>query len=403
MSSPAPASPPAATASPGNLAVLGLVVFVAMTGFGTIIPVLPFLALGFGASATEATWAMGAYSLGQLLASPVWGRISDRYGRKPVLVISLVGATACYLWLATAQTVQDIGLARFVGGIMAGNVAAAFAYATDISTPTNRAKTMGLMGAAFGLGFIIGPAIGGFMAGADAGPGDLARIATLSAVLSALAAAACLIWLPESRDAAARARPAPKVSLAGLTGRPLLLGLLGGGLALLTAFALMESIFGLWAEAVFSWTPFDVAVAFSMFGILSAALQGGATGRLSKRFGEGQLLRVGLGLYVAGFAVMYLATTPVWAYVGLGLLAVAAGIAGPALQTLVSLQAAEHERGAVMGALQSAMSGGRVLGPLIAGPAFDQFGEPAPFAAGVSLLLLTLLLVWPATARARGS
>lgn len=388
-----------------GLPALLFVVFVAMMGFGTIIPILPFFALGFGASATEVTWAMGAYSLGQLIASPLWGRLSDAFGRRPVLIVSMIGATLCYIWLAEAGTVLEIGLARFAAGLMAGNVAAAFAYGTDVSTDKTRPATLGLVGAAFGLGFIVGPALGGFLAGETADAAGLARIAHVSAGMAAFAALACIVFLPEShprqaREDSRRMRRAAHARARFQWPSAPLLCLYGGGLLMIAAFALMESVFGIWSEAVLDWTPRDLGIAFAVFGVISAALQGGAAGRLAELLGVGRMLRFGLLLYVLGFSVIIIAYNDVGVYVGMIALAVAAGLAGPALQTLVSLQAKPHERGQVMGSLQGALSGGRALGPFLAGPAFDAGGSAAPFMTAVALLLATLALVWIPTRQA---
>jgi DHA1 family tetracycline resistance protein-like MFS transporter len=282
---------------------------------------------------------------------------------------------------------------------MAGNVAAAFAYAADVSTEKDRPATMGFVGAAFGLGFIIGPALGGFLAGNTADAAGLARIAHVSAGMAALATLACVLFLKESHPIEARleSKQEHAVKQGFNLPKPALMRLYGGGLLMIAAFALMESIFGIWSKAVLNWTPRDLGIAFAVFGLISATLQGGAAGRLATVLGVGRMLRIGLCLYVFGFSVIIFANTAVGAYAGMTLLAIAAGLAGPSLQTLVSLQAAPHERGQVMGGLQGALSAGRAFGPLLAGPAFDAGGVTAPFVAAVALLLLTFLLVWPTT------
>ncbi len=151
----------------GSMLVLAGVVLIGMTGFGVFLPIFPFLALDLGATPTATTIAMGAYSLGQLISSPLWGRLSDRVGRKPILIAGLIGGVASYVWIAHANTVYDLGAARLFGGLMAGNVGAAFAAAADLADDKTRARNMGLLGAAVGLGFIAGPAFGAFLIGGE--------------------------------------------------------------------------------------------------------------------------------------------------------------------------------------------------------------------------------------------
>ncbi len=149
------------------MSVLFLIIFVNVLGFGLIIPLLPFYGEHFNASPDQVTLLMAVYSATQFITAPFWGRWSDRYGRRPILLISLAGTVATYVWMALASDLASLFWARALGGVMAGSISASFAYAADITTEENRAKGMGLIGAAFGLGFIAGPAIGGLLAGGD--------------------------------------------------------------------------------------------------------------------------------------------------------------------------------------------------------------------------------------------
>lgn len=380
----------------GPLLALFLVAFVSMTGFGIVIPIVPFFGGHLGASATEITYAIGAYSLGQFIAAPLWGRLSDRYGRKPILVSTLALTALFYVILAQAETIDEVGVTRFLTGLVAGNIAAVFAAAADISTPETRARTMGALGAGVGLGFIVGPAIGGLVAGADTDQAAFARIAYCAALMAAASVLVAVAILPETRDP--NAPRAPR-GLTPFWTRPRLFALLAVTLATLTAQALMESSFGIWSDKELGWGPPQLGAAFAGLGLVTAMLQGGAMGRLARRFGEQRLLVGGLALYAAGFAVMIFAhTTPV-AIAGMALLALGGGVVSPSLQSLVSGEAGENERGAVLGIQQSAASLGRVLGPLASGSVFDALGHNAPFALGALLMLLAAGIAAFATRR----
>lgn len=361
-----------------------------MTGFGLLIPIGPFFGLHLGATASEITYAFGAYSLGQLIAAPLWGRLSDRIGRRPVLIVTLGLTAALYLVLSQAQTMLDVGFARFATGIAAGNIGAALAAGADISTPETRARSMGVLGAAFGLGFILGPAIGGLAAGDDPNRADFARVCFYAAGLAFTAMLVAIWRFKESRPADQPARP--KAVTRGLLNKPALLVLLFITLAMITAQALMEQVFALWSKGLLDWGPREVGLTFGAVGLIAAGLQGGATGRLTARFGERPLLAAGLCLFIVGLGGLTMASSSAMAIASLAVLAVGSGLAGPALQTLVSFQAEPESRGAVQGLQQSASALGRVLGPLAAGPAFDTIGHTAPFMIGAGLVLIALIV-----------
>ena len=187
---------------------LFLIVVVDLIGFGIIIPLLPFYGEHFQADPQTVGLLMASYSLAQFISAPIWGRMSDRAGRRPVLLMSLAGAALAYLWLAFADSLWMLFAARLLGGLMAGNISAAFAYMADITTKENRAKGMGLIGAAFGIGFILGPAIGGILAGSDPTTADFRNPALAAAGLSLLALVLGIFRLPESLSADVRARAA---------------------------------------------------------------------------------------------------------------------------------------------------------------------------------------------------
>jgi DHA1 family tetracycline resistance protein-like MFS transporter len=379
--------------SNASLAALVGVVLIGMTGFGVFLPIFPFLALHLGASATVTTIAMGAYSLGQFIASPFWGRLSDRVGRKPILIIGLLGNAVSYLILSRAENIEVLGAARLFGGLMAGNVGAAFAAAADLADDNTRARNMGLLGAAVGLAFITGPALGAMLiGGGEPSAEDYQRVCLVSAALAGFAALAALALFRESLPKEARrASHQPRVRrMALLFSRPQLTRFVLVTLLVIAAQALMEATYGLWADAALDWGPREVGVSLAALGVGTVLLQGGGAGRAAKALGEHTMLLIGLVLSAAGFGGFAVTETLGGLSVSLLALVIGLGLATPALNALIAVQAAPMERGAVMGLSQSASALGRVLGPLGAGAIFDQFGHSSPFVAAALLTLIAL-------------
>jgi DHA1 family tetracycline resistance protein-like MFS transporter len=378
---------------PASLAALVGVVLIGMTGFGVFLPIFPFLALELGASPTATTIAMGCYSLGQLIASPLWGRLSDRIGRKPILVIGLLGGVASYLWLSRAQTVIDLGAARLFGGLMAGNIGAAFAAAADLADDKARARNMGLLGAAVGFGFIAGPALGAFLIGHEPNRAAFANVCLASAALAGVAALAALLLFRETLPKEARRPDAERARrMALITSRPVLARFIAIMFLTISAQALMESTFGLWADAELSWGPRQVGWALAALGAGAVLLQGGGAGRAARMLGERTMLLIGLALVAAGFGGMAVSHGVGALAASLTALVIGLGLTTPALNALIAAQASEHERGVVMGLSQSASAFGRVAGPLSAGALFDGFGHAAPFIAAALLILGALFV-----------
>lgn len=378
----------------GSIFALAGVVLIGMTGFGIFLPIFPFLSLDLGATPTATTIAMGAYSFGQLVSSPLWGRLSDRIGRKPVLIVGLLGGVLSYFWIAHANTVYDLGAARFFGGLMAGNVGAAFAAAADLADDKTRARNMGLLGAAVGFGFIAGPAFGAFLIGAEPTRESFVAVCYASAGLAALAALAAVVFFreslaPEARTLHGQKRPS-RLSL--LTSRPSLLRFVIVMFLAIAAQALMETTFGLWADSELQWGPREVGWTLAALGLGAVLLQGGGAGRAARVLGERMTLLIGLALFAAGFAGLAVSHEAPTMAASLTALVIGIGLATPALNSLIAAQANESERGEVMGLSQSASALGRVAGPLGAGALFDQLGSGAPFAMAAVLILAALFV-----------
>jgi len=384
-----------------SLAALIGVVLIGMTGFGVFLPIFPFLALEVGATPTATTIAMGAYSLGQLISSPFWGRLSDRVGRKPILIAGLIGGVFSYLWLARAGSVEELGAARLFGGLMAGNVGAAFAAAADLADAKTRARNMGLLGAAVGFGFIAGPALGALLVGEQPTRTEFANVCFVSAGLAGAAALAALLLFGETLPQSARAQRggARPRRLAMLATRPVLARFVAVMFLVIAAQALMETTFGLWAEAELEWGPRQVGWTLAALGVGAVLLQGGWAGAAARLLGERLTLLVGLALFAAGFGGLAVSHAPSTMAASLVALVIGIGLATPALNALIAAQAEETERGAVMGLSQSAGALGRVVGPLGAGALFDAFSPAAPFVAAALVILAALFVALGEPAR----
>jgi len=325
----------------------------------------------------------------------LWGRLSDRIGRRPVLIASMSASALAYLWLGGATALWMLFAARGFAGACAGNVAAAQAYIADVTTPEGRAKGMGLIGAAFGLGFIIGPALGGLLAGTETATADMETPAWVAAGLSTLALCGVLLLLRESLPSGRRRLGSPLGRLAAVTGalrRPVLSRLILIFFLVVLAFAGMESTFALWAMQQFGWGPGQVGYVFAYVGVISAILQGGLIGVLTRRFGEERLLFCGLALVAAGLLMLTVARILVILGVALTGLALGMGLTQPSLNSLISRRAGRQEQGEVLGVSQSFSSLSRVLGPAAAGFFFAKFGCNAAFFWGAAVVAAAALL-----------
>src|SRR5216683_826754 len=371
------------------------IVVIDLIGFGLVIPLLPFYGEHFSASPLVVTFLMSTYSLFQLFAAPLWGRLSDRHGRRPILLVSLAGGVAGYLWLGLADALWMLFASRALQGVCAGNIAAAQAYVADVTTPENRAKGMGMIGAAFGIGFIIGPALGGFLAGGDPATARLGAPFYVGAGLSALAFIGALVFLKESLPPERRGSIRRVGRLAAITdklGRPNLRGLILLSFLVVLAFAGMEVTFAMWAFRQFHWGPLQVGLVFTFVGVISATMQGGLVGRLAKRYGEGHLLTTGLAAILLGLLILPAAAGVPLLLASTGLLAVGMGLTQPSLNSLISRRARADEQGEVLGVNQSVGSFARIVGPWLAGFLFEVFGPAAPFLGGAAVMAVALVL-----------
>jgi MFS transporter, DHA1 family, tetracycline resistance protein len=392
------------SASVASLMVIFFTVFIDLIGFGIIIPVLQPYARHFGASDLEAGLLMGVFSAVQFFVIPVWGWLSDRYGRKPVILTGLAGSCVSYLVLANAPDLTTLFVGRIMAGISAGNLVAAQAYIADITTPENRAKGMGLIGAAFGLGFILGPMIGGILS-----VYSFSHPSYAAAIASGLALVFGLAMLKESLPPERRPRHAPmRHPILNLShfihDRPVFL-VITVEFFFTIAFAMWETVFVLFlANKVYvgleeKLLSHKVGYLYAFAGLLSALIQGGGIHHLVKKLGEKVVAQVGLVILVVaslGFAglewwqgirgqeVLF----PLLALIGLG-----SGLANPTLSAMVSKLVSPQRQGEVLGAYRGVGSLARFVGPFGGSFLFAWVGHASPFLLGVALLILSAVLL----------
>ncbi|ARN76016.1 MFS transporter [Oceanicoccus sagamiensis] len=382
---------------------LFLVALLDSAGFGIIIPVFLFYALQLGASPDIATMFFAIYPVAIVFSSPYLGLLSDRYGRKPVLVLSMFGAALGYIVLGLASSLWLLALARLIQGAMAGNMAVAQAYIADVTNEEQRAQSMGKIGAATGLGFVIGPAVGAWLAGDSFDNSSLELAAYTSAALSLIACISMAIFLPESLDKAhrqqSRSKPLSINPFAGVPSalaKPLMLPLF--------ICAVLFNIAGAFGEVVLPLFLKDTEViegpqglmwVFLLSGLTLSIVQAKLIAPVSKRFGEYLMFIAGAGIYGLAFLVMVYTASQAslpgsvfaWCLAGVGMAFFFTG-----LQTVVSKRAEPHERGSVMGAFSAFGLMGRVVGPLLAGSIYASLGINMPFYLGAISLFLVVLL-----------
>lgn len=379
--------------------ILFLIVFVDLVGFGIMVPLLPFYVERVGAGPEIITVTLGLYSLFQFIAAPIWGKLSDRYGRKPILAWTLSGFAISYVALGFADSLWMVVATRIFGGLMAGNISTAFAYVADVTTPETRAKGMGMVGAAFGLGFIFGPAIGGLLAGSDLETANFLRPALAAASLTTVALIGVIFYLPESLspEVRERIRTQPKMPLrqrlhTAFRRRSLML-IVAIGFVVTMAWALLETVLSLWANRVLALGPQDIGLVLTYVGFIGVIIQGGLIGALTKRFGERALVAVAAGFLFGGYAVLVMTDGWPLLMAAMTLLAIGNGLSNPSLSSLVSKEASDTERGAVLGVYQGAGSLGRVVGPMYAGLVFAQVGASIPFVIAAACMVPALAMV----------
>ncbi|WP_333897213.1 MFS transporter [Brevundimonas aurantiaca] len=388
------------------LAVLFAVVFINLVGFGLVVPLLPFFAQSLKGEAWQITLMFSAYSLGQFFAEPFWGRLSDRVGRKPVLLVTLVANALGYLMLAFVPNIWLAIAVRLFTGLGAGNISTVQGYVADVTPPEQRAGRMGLIGAAFGLGFIVGPGLGGLLTQPQLGRLGYQLPIFLAAALAALAAIGVMVFLRESRAKAdpAAARPAFLAGLKDARTNPVVSRVLVVTLIYMAGFSAMESVFGLWSESRYAWGAREVGLSFMIVGVISVLNQGFLAGRLARRFGEARVLAAGMLLFGSSLVLQVLAPVAWFPATRLELgglslpvvqgwvipLVMAVGACGmslamPNISAMISRASPPDRQGAMLGLNMASSSVARIFGPMVAGGLFSGLGHDWPFLIGALL------------------
>lgn len=378
------------------LGIVVLIVLIDLLGFTLVMPLLAPFAEQYGFSEWQIGLLFSAFPLCQLIAGPILGRLSDRYGRRPLLIFSQAGTAISFLILGLSRDFTLMLVARMLDGASGGNILVAQAYVADVTPPEQRARGMGLIGMAFGLGFVLGPLLGGLLVGLPIDPAWRLRLPFLVAAgFSTLAWALVLLKLPESLSQEGRTREAARVaSWRGLVdtmtlpgiGRLVLLGFLS-----ILAFAALEGTLSLFLGRRMGWGPRSAAFAFAGLGLFTAIVQGGLIRRLVPRFGEPRLILAGTATVALGFAAMALVANAIELAGALVLVGIGQGLLGPSLSGLLSRITPMSEQGAVFGTLSSAQTLARMVSYSAANVLLGRVAVSAPYWFGFSIYLITLL------------
>ncbi len=375
------------------LTIIFITIFVDLLGFGLVLPALPFYAESYGATPFTIGLLSMSYSLMQFIFAPMWGRISDRVGRRPILLMGLAGSCVAFLIFGLAQSLAVLFVARTLAGILSSaSLPTAQAFIADTTTPENRAKGMGLIGAAFGLGFIFGPALGGLLTKYGYG---------FPAIVAAVMAGGNFVWayfqLPESLHHTKRSiNPhylAPS-HLKEVFANKRLAFLLAIFFLHVFAFSNMESTFALFGEHRIGLQAFGVGALLAEVGIIAAFVQGLMIGKLTRKFGEVNLAIAGIFLMCAGLFLTTLAHSVLGMILVVPLYALGSALTNPTMSALISKSVTETRQGMTMGVMQGLGALGRVLGPLAGTGMFQAFSPSAPYEIGAALLAVAGIISW---------
>lgn len=363
-----------------------------LIGFGMLLPLLPFYAQKLHASPAEVGLLFSSYSLAQLLFSPLLGWLSDRIGRRPVMLASILGSAAAHLMFALAGSFSMLVVARSLAGVAASNYSIAQAYMADVSTAGNRAKAMGLVGAAFGIGFVLGPALGSILSLMPYGP---RAVPLTAAALSGINFLFALLWLPESlpREVRERRQSQPWIdpaSFGRMWRNAPLRGLMVLFFLVMFCFSLFEATLALYCQHRLHFDEHQTSLLFVFVGVVLVVVQGGLLGRLIRRFGERRLILGGIAFMAVGLAAL-----PAWPSLGLLLaslllLAVGSGVHNPSTLSLLSQITDPESQGSTIGLSRSFGALARTLGPVTGTWIFGRVGAAWPFWTAGALMLVAL-------------
>lgn len=379
-----------------HLKLILLILFVDLIGFSLVVPLLPLYADSAGFSARQIGILQSAYPFCQLFAAPILGRLSDRFGRKPVLVVSQMGTTISFLILALTQRFEFMLLARMLDGASGGNILVAQAYIADVTSPKERSKSLGLMGMVFGMGFIIGPALGGILSNPRISGDDVRLPFAAAALFSACAWAIVLRKLPESRKSGEHGGQARVLGRAGI--RAVLSDRRIRLLVLATAFLTLgwsnfESTISLFLKHRMQFTTSQASLVFAFSGLVGAFAQGFLIRKMITKYGEQKMVIWGMSTLAIGFLLLTQVYSVPLLFPALILSGLGQGMATPSLSGLISRSSSPTIQGAVFGTLNSAQTGSRMVNYSFANMLRGAYGESAPFYSGAVFLGIGLLIV----------
>lgn len=365
--------------------IIFLTIFLDLVGFGIYITLGPFLARHFDASAVEIGWLMSIFSIMQFLFSPFWGRLSDRFGRRPIILLSLAGASLSYLGLSFANSFTWLLVCRGLAGLFAANISTAHAYIADITSQKDRASGMGMIGAAFGLGFIIGPSLGslfGYIGNqlGSAPPFGLFFPALMAFVITGFNLTWAYFALPESlKERKTKKQSSISRWTVVRSESPQLLYLLIAMFILTCSMPLMEVMLFPFVEDMFGWGLKKAGAGFAVVGLLMAFTQGYWVRKLVPKMGERVILMIGISLMSLSFIMISQTFALWWLAVAMTILAVGYGFVRPTIMAMISLETSETNQGVVLGITQSLSALTRIFGPLVGGWFYDNVGMGSPF------------------------
>lgn len=393
-----PGYPRARVKNRSSLAILFVIVFVDLLGFGMVIPVMPLYAKTLGASEAWTGLLSTGYSAMQFVFAPIWGRLSDRVGRRPVLLVSIFMTAAAFLVYGLAGSFLVLLVSRLFAGAATANIAIARAFVADVTTPEGRARGMGIIGAAFGLGFVLGPA-----AGSGLSHLSLAAPGLAAAALALLNGIAAWFILPEPEKRTVRAQAARSRFTAFFheMGRPGIRRVILVYFLTVLAFSAMEATYAFLAKERYALDQAHVGLLFAYIGVIVVVVQGGLIGRLTRRFGEKRLLVAGVALQALALAALPYAGTVAGLVIATAPLAIGSGLSQPALSSLLSRFARADEQGGTLGIGESAAAFGRIIGPEAGTWTFGRWSQAFPYVGGAGLMALAAVV--SATVRTAGA
>jgi len=379
---------PAVRRSAAALPTLLSVMLINMLGFGVVVPLLPFYAKSFHAPPWQIALLFSAYSIGSFFGEPFWGRLSDRIGRKPLLISTVTGNCLCYLALAFAPNIYVAFAVRLAGGMAAGNSSVVQGYIADVTPADQRAGRMSLLGAAYNVGFIFGPALGGLLARTGSGPAGFQLPLLVASGLAATSATCIFLFVAESRVAVRMVvdQPSRWAAFGEAFDNPVVRRLMLLTLFTGLAFNGIEATFGFWSQHRYGWGTRDIGLAFTVSAVVSAVAQTFLTGQLSRRYGQARMLAGGMAVTVVCIALQPLSPNGFATVVLMAIASLGGSLAFPNSSALISQSSHPDRQGQMLGLNNAAGAAARVIGPLIALNLFTSVSVDSPFILGALIV-----------------